>query len=132
MTFNGTWKTVRSENMDKFLDKMGINIVMRKLAEHDNLEITIEQTGDKFKVKESSTFRTKVNEFTLGVPYDYTLADGNEVTGVWIMEGEMMKGTFSRKDDGKEIAFTREIVDGELVQSFSYDGVDAKKIFKKV
>lgn len=57
----------------------GINMVKRKLAEHDNLKITIEQNGDKFHIKESSTFRTKDNDFTLGIPFEYTLADGTEV-----------------------------------------------------
>lgn len=52
----------------------------RKLAEHDNLKIIIEQTGDKFHIKESSTFRTKDIDFTLGVPFDYSLADGTEVS----------------------------------------------------
>lgn len=52
----------------------------RKLAEHDNLKITITQTGDKFTVKESSTFRTKDIDFTLGVQFDYALADGTEVS----------------------------------------------------
>lgn len=55
----------------------------RKLAEHDNLKITIEQTGDKFHVKESSTFRTKEVDFTLGVQFDYSLADGTEVSVSW-------------------------------------------------
>lgn len=52
----------------------------RKLAEHDNLKVTIEQTGDQFQIKESSTFRTKDIDFTLGVPFDYSLADGTEVS----------------------------------------------------
>lgn len=58
----------------------GVNVVKRKLAEHDNLKITIEQNGNNFHIKESSTFRTKDIEFTLGVPFDYTLADGTEVS----------------------------------------------------
>lgn len=58
----------------------GINVMKRKLAEHDNLKVTIEQTGDKFHIKESSTFRTKDIDFTLGVPFDYSLADGTEVS----------------------------------------------------
>lgn len=58
----------------------GINIMKRKMAEHDNLKVTIEQTGDKFHIKESSTFRTKEIDFTLGVQFDYTLADGTEVS----------------------------------------------------
>ena len=52
----------------------------RKLAEHDNLKVIIEQTGDKFHIKESSTFRTKDIDFTLGVQFDYSLADGTEVS----------------------------------------------------
>lgn len=58
----------------------GINVMKRKMAEHDNLKVTIEQTGDKFHIKESSTFRTKDIDFTLGVQFDYTLADGTEVS----------------------------------------------------
>lgn len=58
----------------------------RKLAEHDNLKITIEQNGDKFQIKESSTFRSKEIDFTLGVQFDYSLADGTEVSvsSVWV------------------------------------------------
>ncbi|KAM4611719.1 fatty acid-binding protein, intestinal-like isoform 2-T2 [Polymixia lowei] len=80
MAFNGTWKVDRSENYDKFMEQMGINIMKRKLAEHDNLKIIIEQTGDNFHIKESSTFRTKDIDFTLGVQFDYSLADGTEVS----------------------------------------------------
>ncbi len=58
----------------------GINMVKRKLASHDNLKITLEQTGDKFHVKEVSTFRTVEINFTLGVTFDYSLADGTELT----------------------------------------------------
>lgn len=55
-------------------------MVKRKLASHDNLKITIEQTGDKFKIKESSNFRTLEIDFTLGVTFDYSLADGTELS----------------------------------------------------
>ncbi len=55
-------------------------MVKRKLASHDNLKITLEQTGDKFHVKEVSTFRTVEINFTLGVTFDYSLADGTELT----------------------------------------------------
>ncbi|XP_067873452.1 fatty acid-binding protein, intestinal [Heterodontus francisci] len=131
MVFNGTWKVDRSENYDKFMEKMGVNIAKRKLAAHDKLKITIQQDGDKFTVKECSTFRTKEIEFTLGVAFDYSLADGTEVNGSWICEGDKLVGKFTRKDNSKELLTTREIVGGELVQTYSYEGVDAKRIFKK-
>lgn len=54
----------------------GINMVKRKLAAHDNLKITLTQNGDKFHVKEVSNFRTLEIDFTLGVTFEYSLADG--------------------------------------------------------
>ncbi|XP_017574773.1 fatty acid-binding protein, intestinal-like [Pygocentrus nattereri] len=131
MAFNGTWKIDRNDNYDKFMEQMGINLMKRKLAEHDNLKLIIEQNGDKFTIKESSTFRSKDIEFTLGVQFDYSLADGTELTGAWVMEGDVLKGTFTRKDNGKILTTTRALVGGELVQSYNYEGVDAKRIFKK-
>lgn len=59
---------------------IGINMVKRKLAAHDNLKITIEQSGDKFNVKESSNFRNLEIDFTLGVTFEYSLADGTELS----------------------------------------------------
>lgn len=55
-------------------------MVKRKLAAHDNLKITIEQNGDKFHVKEVSSFRTLDIDFTLGVTFEYSLADGTPLS----------------------------------------------------
>ncbi|XP_004084340.1 fatty acid-binding protein, intestinal isoform X1 [Oryzias latipes] len=131
MTFNGTWKVDRSENYEKFMEQMGVNVVKRKLAAHDNLKITIEQTGDKFHVKESSNFRNIEIDFTLGVTFEYSLADGTELSGAWALEGDVLKGTFTRKDNGKALTTTRVIQGDEMIQSYNYDGVDAKRIFKR-
>ncbi|XP_010900268.1 fatty acid-binding protein, intestinal [Esox lucius] len=132
MTFNGTWKIDRSENYERFMEQMGINMVKRKLAAHDNLKINLEQTGNKFVVKETSAFRTLDIEFTLGVTFEYALADGTMLSGTWTMESDILKGTFTRKDNGKVLNTTRTIVGDELIQSYSYDGVEAKRIFKRV
>ncbi|XP_018615038.1 fatty acid-binding protein, intestinal-like [Scleropages formosus] len=131
MAFNGTWKVEKSKNLSQFLEKMEVNIVKRKLAEHDNLKLIINQTGDKFQIKESSTFGTKEIEFTLNVPFDYTLADGTDVNGTWVMEGNVLKGQFTRKDNGKVVTTTREITGDELKQSYYYEGVNATRTFKK-
>ncbi|XP_051993313.1 fatty acid-binding protein, intestinal [Xyrauchen texanus] len=131
MTFNGTWKVDRNENYEKFLEQMGINMVKRKLASHDNLKITLEQNGDKFVVKEVSSFRSVDIEFTLGVTFEYAMADGTDLSGSWVMEGDTLKGTFNRKDNGKVLVTTRKVIGDELVQSYSYEGVDAKRIFKR-
>ncbi|XP_028832417.1 fatty acid-binding protein, intestinal isoform X2 [Denticeps clupeoides] len=106
-------------------------MVKRKLASHDNLKITIEQTGDKFHIKENSTFRSLELDFTLGVTFVYSMADGTELEGSWVIEGDTLKGVFTRKDNGKPLTTTRIIVGDELVQTYIYEGVEAKRIFKK-
>uniref|UniRef100_A0A3Q3GFY5 Fatty acid binding protein 2, intestinal n=1 Tax=Labrus bergylta TaxID=56723 RepID=A0A3Q3GFY5_9LABR len=132
MTFNGTWKIDRNDNYDKFMEKMGINMVKRKLAAHDNLKITLEQTGDKFHVKESSNFRTLELDFTLGVTFEYSLLTSClMLQGSWTIEGDSMKGVFNRKDNGKLLTTVRTIQGDELTQSYSYEGVEAKRIFKR-
>ncbi|KAM6301513.1 fatty acid-binding protein, intestinal [Aegotheles albertisi] len=131
MAFNGTWKIDRNENYEKFMEAMGVNMVKRKLGAHDNLSITIQQDGNKFTIKESSNFRKIEIEFTLGVNFEYSLADGTELTGSWNMEGNKLVGKFTRKDNGKVLTASREIVGDELVQIYVYEGVEAKRIFKR-
>ncbi|NXW60631.1 FABPI protein, partial [Eurystomus gularis] len=131
MAFNGTWKIDKNENYEKFMEAMGVNMMKRKLGAHDNLKITIQQDGNKFTVTESSNFRTIDIEFTLGVNFDYSLADGTELTGSWNMEGNKLVGTFTRKDNGKVLKAYREVIGNELVQTYIYEGVEAKRIFKR-
>uniref|UniRef100_A0A8C9JQG1 Fatty acid-binding protein, intestinal n=1 Tax=Panthera tigris altaica TaxID=74533 RepID=A0A8C9JQG1_PANTA len=131
MAFDGTWKIDRNENYDKFMEKMGVNMVKRKLAAHDNLKLTITQEGNKFTVKESSNFRNIDIVFELGVTFNYSLADGTELSGAWSLEGNKLIGKFKRVDNGCELNAIREIVGGELVQTYTYEGVEAKRIFKK-
>ncbi|NWW39254.1 FABPI protein, partial [Panurus biarmicus] len=131
MAFDGTWKIDRNENYEKFMEAMGIGMMKRKLGAHDNLKITIQQSGDKFHIKEASNFRNIEIEFTLGVNFEYSLADGTELSGAWTQEGNKLVGSFTRKDNGKVLKATREIVGDELVQIYLYEGVESKRFFKR-
>uniref|UniRef100_A0A8C9NWU0 Fatty acid binding protein 2 n=1 Tax=Spermophilus dauricus TaxID=99837 RepID=A0A8C9NWU0_SPEDA len=131
MAFDGTWKVNQNENYDNFMEKMGINMVKRKLAAHDNLKLVITQEGNRFTVKESSNFRTIDIVFELGTAFAYSLADGTELSGTWSLEGNKLVGRFKRVDNGKELNTVREITGDELIQTYTYEGVEAKRIFKK-
>ncbi|XP_077156561.1 fatty acid-binding protein, intestinal [Paroedura picta] len=131
MAFNGTWKVENSENYEKFMEAMGINLVKRKLGAHDNLKLTFQQESNTFTIKETSNFRTIEIVFTLGVDFDYSLADGTELHGNWNIDDGKLVGTFRRKDNGKELKAFREIIGDEMVQTYIYEGVTAKRIFKK-
>ncbi|NWS59797.1 FABPI protein, partial [Chunga burmeisteri] len=139
MAFNGTWKIDRNENYEKFMETMGVNVMKRKLGAHDNLKITIQQDGNKFTIKESSNFRTIDIEFTLGSlnqlsvihSAKYLCGFFSPSQGSWNMEGNKLVGKFTRKDNGKLLTAYREIVGDELVQTYVYEGVEAKRFFKR-
>lgn len=82
---NGTWKKedflwCPDFPLSNLFPVAGVNVVKRKLAAHDNLKLIITQEGNKFTVKESSNFRTAEIVFELGVNFNYSLADGTELT----------------------------------------------------
>ncbi|XP_027399530.1 fatty acid-binding protein, intestinal [Bos indicus x Bos taurus] len=129
MASDGTWKVDRNENYEKFKGKKGI-VVKRKLPAHDNLKLIITQ-GNKYTVKESSTFRTIEIIFELGVTFNYSLPDGTEISGKWALEGDKLVGKFKRLDNGNALNTVREIIGGEMVQTYTYESVKAKRIFKK-
>ncbi|XP_016000306.1 fatty acid-binding protein, intestinal [Rousettus aegyptiacus] len=131
MAFDGAWKIDRNENYDKFMEKMGVSMIKRKLAAHDNLKLTITQEGNKFTVQESSTFRDTEIVFELGVTFNYSLTDGTELCGTWSLEGNKLVGKFKRVDNGNELNTVREVIGGEMVQTYTYEGVEAKRIFKR-
>ncbi|XP_036621552.1 fatty acid-binding protein, intestinal-like [Trichosurus vulpecula] len=131
MAFDGPWKVDRNENYEKFMEKMGINLVKRKLGAHDNLKITIKQTGNKMTINESSVFRTLEVVFEFGVEFSYTLADGTELRGTWNPEGNKLVGKFKRLDNGNDVYTVREIVGDELVHTYTYQGVETKRSFKR-
>ncbi|XP_040607856.1 fatty acid-binding protein, intestinal isoform X2 [Mesocricetus auratus] len=103
----------------------------RKVATHDNLKLTIKQEGNKFIIKESCRFRNIDVVFELGVNFDYTLADGTELNGTWSLEGNKLIAKFKRVDNGKELIDIWEISGSELIQTYIYEGVEAKRFFKK-
>nr|XP_048312934.1 fatty acid-binding protein, intestinal [Myodes glareolus] len=131
MAFDGSWKVYQNDNYEAFMEKMGVNMVKRKLAAHDGLKLIITQEGNKFTVKESSNFRNLEIVFELGVNFTYTLADGTELSGTWNLEGNKLIGKFTRVDNGKELIAVREVSGDELIQTYTYEGVEAKRFFKK-
>ncbi|NP_001165427.1 fatty acid binding protein 2 S homeolog [Xenopus laevis] len=59
------------------------------------------------------------------------MADGTDLNGSWILQDNQLIGTFTRKDNGKVLKTTRQIIGDELVQTYLYEGTEAKRIFKR-
>ncbi|CDQ95218.1 unnamed protein product [Oncorhynchus mykiss] len=125
MAFNGTWKVEHNENYDKFMEQMGESVCVSCLASH-LFELTY--ALDKYLISRYCLTHASI---TMGDCYRCMGDSPLTLSGTWEMDGDVLKGKFTRKDNSKVLTTTRAVVGGELVQSYNYDGVDAKRIFKK-
>ncbi|XP_056399520.1 retinoid-binding protein 7 [Hyla sarda] len=68
--FSGTWNMVSNENFDRFMQSLGIDIVTRNLAKFIKPQKIIEQTGDSFIIRTTSSLRSYRVQFTLGQEFE--------------------------------------------------------------
>ncbi|XP_030048709.1 fatty acid-binding protein, intestinal-like [Microcaecilia unicolor] len=128
MTFDGTWKLDRTENYDKFMEVMGVD---GKLAAPDNQKMTIKQNGNQISFQRVGVY-TPVEIIILDGKTEFRLSDASiNVVGTWKLQGKKMEGNFTRKDNNKHLKIKQEIVGDEFIQTYLYEGVEAKKIFKR-
>ncbi|CAF4025460.1 unnamed protein product [Rotaria sordida] len=99
----GTWDYVDGENFDEYLKEMGISWAIRQAAKavkKEKMIISVNDNG-RWILKSESTFKNTVYEFTPGIEFNETRADGEEVksiitfdnnTGRWIHEATDKQG----------------------------------------
>ncbi|CAF3722765.1 unnamed protein product [Rotaria sordida] len=99
----GTWDYVDGENFDEYLKEMGISWAIRQTAKavkKEKMIISVNDNG-RWILKSESTFKNTVYEFTPGIEFNETRADGEEVksiitfdnnTGRWIHEATDKQG----------------------------------------
>lgn len=54
----GTWEFESSENLDEVLKAMGVNFVLRKLANTAKPKVTISKEGEKWRFKTVNPVKT--------------------------------------------------------------------------
>uniref|UniRef100_A0A914EG59 Lipocalin/cytosolic fatty-acid binding domain-containing protein n=1 Tax=Acrobeloides nanus TaxID=290746 RepID=A0A914EG59_9BILA len=127
--FAGKWVLKEMENMDAYLKQLGVGLVMRKLATsvYPTLEITI--TGDHWKIVTSSTMKTIVVEFNLGIEFDEVTPDGRKLRNTPTLEdGRLVE----IKHGEKNIRVERYVEGNTLIMIMNCDGVVAKRIHERV
>ncbi|XP_059209164.1 fatty acid binding protein 7, brain, a [Centropristis striata] len=127
--FCGTWKLVDSQNFDDYMKALGVGFATRQVGNVTKPTVVISQDGDKVVVKTLSTFRNTEIGAKLGEEFDETTADDRHVKSTFTMEGDKLVQV--QKWDGKETKFVREIKDGKMVATLTYEGVQAVRSYEK-
>ncbi|XP_071963441.1 fatty acid-binding protein, intestinal-like [Antedon mediterranea] len=125
--FNGTWSLAKSEGLSALLD--AVKVPAEKRPSDDNATVSITQSGDSFTIKTTTAAGTREAKFSIGTPFvdaDIKQLRGKdiEVTPEWNGDKLVMKGQGGN-------SLTREIVGGQMVVTFDFGGVSAKRFFNK-
>ncbi|XP_034714921.1 fatty acid binding protein 7, brain, a [Etheostoma cragini] len=127
--FCATWKLVDSQNFDEYMKALGVGFATRQVGNVTKPTVVISQDGDKVVIKTLSTFRNTEISSKLGEEFDETTADDRHVKSTFTMEGDKLVQV--QKWDGKETKFVREIKDGKLVATLTFEGVEAVRTYEK-
>uniref|UniRef100_A0A3B4Y841 Cellular retinoic acid-binding protein 1 n=1 Tax=Seriola lalandi dorsalis TaxID=1841481 RepID=A0A3B4Y841_SERLL len=110
-------------------DCSGVGFATRQVGNVTKPTIVISQDGDKIVVKTLSTFRNTEISSKLGEEFDETTPDDRHVKSTFTMEGDKLVQV--QKWDGKETKFVREIKDGKMVMTLTFEGAQAVRTYEK-
>ncbi|XP_037098116.1 fatty acid-binding protein, brain-like isoform X1 [Syngnathus acus] len=153
--FCATWKLLDSQNFDEYMKALGesfisslcifsgeffflhlqnlfplgVGFATRQVGNVTKPTVIISQDGDKVIVKTQSTFRNTELSAKLGEEFDEITPDDRKVKSTFTMEGD--KFVQVQKWDGKETKFVRELKDGKMVMTLTFDGVQAVRTYEK-
>ncbi|ROL42370.1 Fatty acid-binding protein, brain [Anabarilius grahami] len=106
---------------------IGSNI--RKIGNVTNPSIVISHEGDRVVLKTLSPILNTEISFKLGEEFDETTADDRQVKSIVTLEGESL--VHVQRWDGKETKIVREIKDGKMINTLTFEGVQAVRTYEK-
>ncbi|XP_008280814.1 retinoid-binding protein 7a [Stegastes partitus] len=130
-SFCGTWDMISSANIEGYMIALGISFYLRKIAARLKLRKVIEQPGDQYIIKTTSSFRNytvsfKVNqefeEFTQGL-------DNRLVKSLVTWEGNKL--VCEQHGEKKNRGWAHWIEDDKLHLEMYCEGEVCKQVYKK-
>ncbi|XP_069742990.1 fatty acid binding protein 7, brain, b [Narcine bancroftii] len=127
--FVGTWKLVESENFDAYMKALGVSFATRQVGNVTKPTIIISKEGDTVTLKTLSTFKNTEINFKLGEEFDENTPDDRKCKTTIKLDGDKL--IHVQKWDGKETSFVREIKDGKMIMTLTFDDVVAVRTYEK-
>ena len=132
-SYAGKWKLEKSDNLDKFLSDIKMNIIKRKIAVNIKPEIEIILTDNGFTFKSKSSVKSSENTYAWGAETEDTDPVGEKGSQVWSMEGEKMVGVFTYGNGNGKITLSRRIEGDQMTQEMVLESTGCKcvRVFRK-
>ncbi|XP_067671080.1 sodium/calcium exchanger regulatory protein 1-like [Haliotis asinina] len=130
--FAGKWKLDRSENFDVFLKEMGVNVLLRKMAESSRPEQVIEVKDGQIRISTKTGLSTQDDVFELGKECEIETNKVKHKVKVTYIDGRVVVNSRPMAPDLKPQRICRELIDNEMVMTVHVGDVICKRIFRRV
>ncbi|CAK6951283.1 retinoid-binding protein 7a [Scomber scombrus] len=127
----GTWDMISNVNFEGYMIALGVSAYLRKIALRLKFRKVIEQQGDQFIIKTTSTFRNYTFSFRVGQVFEeFTKGlDNRHVKSLVTWEGNKL--VCEQIGDKKNRGWAHWIEDDKLHLEMYCEGEVCKQIFKK-
>ncbi|XP_046325711.2 fatty acid-binding protein, adipocyte-like isoform X2 [Haliotis rufescens] len=113
--FAGKWKLDRSENFDEFLKEMGVNVLLRKMAESSRPEQVIEVKDGQIRISTKTGLSNQDDVFDLGKECEIETNTVKHKVKVVYSDGRMVVTSRPVGSDLKPQRICRELIQDEMV-----------------
>jgi len=127
--FCATWKLTDSQNFDEYMKAIGVGLATRQVANVTKPTAVISRDGDTVTLKTLSTFKNTEISFKLGQEFDETTADDRNVKSTLTLDGGKL--VHLQKWDGKQTKLVREIKDGNMILTLTFEDVQSVRTYEK-
>ncbi|XP_061166327.1 fatty acid-binding protein, intestinal-like [Saccostrea echinata] len=129
--FEGKWQYVKAENMEPFLEAMGVNVIKRKAAAQLKPTLIITVKDGKVEVIRKLPMKEMKNQFVLDQDNDISDADHKFKVMFTYSDGKMKMDFKAVDGKSKDNVVVRELEGDNLIQTATCNGITAKTTFKK-
>ncbi|KRZ60784.1 Fatty acid-binding -like protein 6 [Trichinella nativa] len=131
--FIGKYRFVSSENFDEFMKALGVNYLLRKIANAASPIVEFSLDRDVWTLRNISTFRTLEISFRLGEEVDEVTPDGRHVKTVFTYEnGELKQVQKAVKPGEKDSIFIRKLEGDKLITTCICGNVTSIRVLQRI
>ncbi|XP_064611562.1 LOW QUALITY PROTEIN: sodium/calcium exchanger regulatory protein 1-like [Liolophura sinensis] len=114
---NGHWKLESNgENWEEYMKAMGVNIVLRKVANNLTIYEELKQEGEEWVLNLTSTFKNQYLRFRLGEEFPESTADGRKpMSTLTVEDNKLVHKQRAVKKNEIDSTIIRELIDSETM-----------------